>query len=217
MQSKKSSLMKDAFALFAITLVAALSLGFVYEITKDIIAKREAEAKAQAYAAVYAEAALVDDKNEELNSMVASSADFLTENGFTDTTINEVCIAKDSNGNAIGYVMTITSHAGYGGDIKFSMGVKADGTLTKIEILQISETAGLGMKALEEPFKSQFTEVNADQLTVIKAAADKSSPSEINAISGATVTSNAITNTVNAGLAFAGELMNEGIGGVVRE
>ena len=63
MQSKKSSLMKDAFALFAITLVAALSLGFVYEITKDIIAKREAEAKAQAYAAVYAEAALVDDKN----------------------------------------------------------------------------------------------------------------------------------------------------------
>lgn len=217
MQNKKSSILKDAFALFAITLVAALALGFVYEITKDIIAKREAEAKAQAYAAVYAQAALVDDKNEDLNNKVADSKDFLTSNGFSSTTIEEVCVAKDSNGNAIGYVMTITSHAGYGGDIKFSMGVKADGTLTKIEILSISETAGLGMKAQEEPFKGQFTEVNADQFTVIKNNATKSSPSEINAISGATVTSKAITDTVNAGLAFAGELMNEGIGGVVRE
>lgn len=217
MQNKKSSIIKDAIALFAITLVAAVALGFVYEITKGPIAEAEAKAKAEAYAAVYPEATLVDDKNEDLNKKVEDSKTFLEEKGFDTTTINEVCVAKDNNNNAIGYVMTITSHAGYGGDIQFSMGVKADKTITKIEILSISETAGLGMEATNEPFKGQFTEVQADQFTVIKNAATKNSPSEINAISGATVTSNAITSTVNAGVAFVDELLNEGIGGVVGE
>ena len=217
MQNKKSSLLKDAFALFAITLVAALALGFVYEITKEPIAKKEAEVKAKAYAAIYPEATMVDDKNEDLNNRVKTSADFLEESGFSGTTINEVCIAKDSNDNPIGYVMTITSHEGYGGDIKFTMGVKADGTLTKIEFVTIAETVGYGMEATKEPFKDQFTEVNTDQLTLIKYGVDKTSPSEINAISGATRTSKAVTNTVNAGLAFVSELINEGIGGVVRE
>lgn len=212
-----STLIKDAVVLFAITLVAAVALGFVYEITKGPIAKAAAKAKAEAYAAVYAEAALVDDTNEELNEKVAQAGEFLSQNGFNQTTLDEVCIAKDASGNAIGYVMTITSNAGFGGDIKFSFGVKADGSLTKIEILEISETSGLGSKATDDEFKGQFSEVNTDAFTVIKNGQQKADDSEINAISGATVTSKAITETVNAGLAFANELLKEGIGGVVSE
>ncbi len=214
---KKSTLFKDAFALFAITLVAAVALGFVYEITKGPIAKAAAEAKAKAYAAVYAEAALVDDTNEELNNKVAKAGEFFEQNGFNASTLDEVCIAKDASGKAIGYVMTITSNAGYGGDIKFSLGIKADGTLTKIEILQISETKGLGSRATEDEFKGQFSEVNTDSFTLIKNGQEKAGDFEINAISGATVTSTAVTETVNAALAFASELLNEGIGGVVSE
>lgn len=217
MHKQKSTLIKDAVALFAIALVAAVALGFVYEITKDPIAKAAAEAKAKAYAAVYAEAVLVDDTNEELNNKVAKASEFFSQNGFSATTLDEVCIAKDASGKAIGYVMTITSNAGFGGDIKFSFGVKADGTLTKIEILEISETSGLGSKATEDEFKGQFSDVNTDAFTVIKNGQVKADDSEINAISGATITSSAVTDTVNAGLAFVNELLNEGIGGVVSE
>jgi electron transport complex protein RnfG len=97
------------------------------------------------------------------------------------------------------------------------MGVRADGTLTKIEMLTIKETAGLGMKADESEFKDQFSEINTDAFNVIKAQVVKSSDNEINAISGATITSDAVTNTVNAGLAFANDLLDQGVGGVVRE
>lgn len=214
---KKSSIIKDAMALFSITLVAALALGFVYEITKDVIAKREAEVKAAAYVAVYEQAKLVDDTNEELNQRVADSKEFLLEKGFKHTTIEEVCVAKDENQKAIGYVMTVTSHEGYAGDIKLSLGVKADGTVTKIEILSIKETAGLGMEAQNESFKSQFDNVKTDAFSVINSKAAKNSDKEINAISSATITTNAVTNSVNAGLAFAYELLDQGIGGVVRE
>lgn len=218
MQNKKrSSIIKDAFALFAITLVAAVALGFVFEITKEPIAVAKAKAKEEAYAAVFKEAKNIDTTNEELIQSVEKSEDFLSENGFGQSTINEVCLAMDENENPIGYVMTITSHEGYSGDILFSMGVRADGTLTKIEMLTIKETAGLGMKADEKEFKSQYSEIKTDAFTVIKAQVQKSSESEINAISGATITSDAVTNTVNAGLAFANELIDNGIGGVVRE
>ena len=214
---KKSSIIKDAIALFAITLVGSVGLGFVFDLTKAPIAKAKAEAKAAAYAAVYNEAESIDDTNEELIHVVADSKAFLIAIGYDQTTFNEVCISKDAAGTPIGYVMTITSHEGYAGDIQFALGVKADGTLTKIEILSIKETAGLGMKAQDEAFIGQYTETKTDAFAVIKPQTAKNSESEINAISGATITSNAVTNTVNAGLAFASDLLEKGIGGVVRE
>ena len=55
-----------------------------------------------------------------------------------------------SNDAMIGYVLTVTDHEGYGGDIQFTMGVRIDGTLNGISFLSIGETAGLGMKATEE-------------------------------------------------------------------
>lgn len=218
MQTKKrSSIIKDAIALFSITLVAAIALGFVFEITKEPIAIAKAKAKEEAYAAVFQEAKSIDTSNEELIQRVGQSKDFLSEHGFTKSTINEVCLALDETGNVLGYVMTITSHEGYSGDIQFSLGIRSDGTLTKIQMLSIKETAGLGMKANEKEFKNQFTEIKTDAFSVIKSQVEKTSESEINAISGATITSKAVTNTVNAGLEFANDLLDNGIGGVVRE
>lgn len=214
---KKSTILKDAIALFAITLVAAIALGFVYEITKGPIAEAEAKAKAEAYKMVFAEAVLVDDKNEDVNARVELSEEFLTSNGFTSSTINEVCIAKDDAGNPLGYVMTLTSSAGYGGDIKFTMGVKTDGTLTSIEIINMNETQGLGSKANDESFKSQYSDKKVDSFELVKATDSKANDSQINAISGATITSDAVTGAVNAGLAFINDLLDNGVGGVTRE
>ena len=108
--------------------------------------------------------------------------------------------ALDQDGNLLGYVFNVVSHEGYGGDIAFSMGVTTDGVLNGYSITSISETAGLGMKANEDAFMSQFQDIPAEALTVTKQTA--ASETEIEAISGATITSNAVTNGVNAGIAY---------------
>lgn len=215
MQTKKSSILKDAFALFMITLVAAFALGFVYEITKEPIANQKAKAKSEAYQAVYTEAAMVDVTNEDLLAKVETADEYLSQNGFSGMRIDEAGIAKDASGNAIGYVMTVTSKEGYGGEITFTMGYDATGTLTAIEIITISETVGLGMKATEDDFKGQFTNKQVEQFNLTKSGAV--ADNDINAISGATITSNAVTGAVNGALSFANELLTNGIGGVTHE
>ena len=77
--------------------------------------------------------------------------------------------------------------------------VKEDGTVNGISFLSISETAGLGMKADTDEFKGQFADRNAASFSVTKTGA--SADNEIDAISGATITTNAVTKGVNAGLA----------------
>ena len=106
--------------------------------------------------------------------------------------------ASDDSGQMLGYVLTVTDSEGYGGDIQLSMGVRMDGTLNGISILSISETAGLGMNANTDAFKGQFADKNVEQFTYTKNGA--SADNEIDAISGATITTNAVTNGVNGGL-----------------
>ena len=61
--------------------------------------------------------------------------------------LDEPLNGLDEDGAAVGYVITVTSHEGYGGDIQFLMGVNSDGSLNGISLLSISETPGLGMQA----------------------------------------------------------------------
>ena len=49
--------------------------------------------------------------------------------GISGVDINEISESLDASGNVIGYVITVTDHEGYGGDIQFSMGIAMDGTL----------------------------------------------------------------------------------------
>lgn len=190
-------IVKDALILTAITLIAGCLLGLVYEITKEPIAKAQYAAQQKAYKAVFEEAErfeeYADFDREEAAAVVADC-------GHPDNTIEGVVEAKDASGKTLGYVFTITSHAGYGGDITFSMGVKKDGTLNGYSITSISETAGLGMKAKEEKFSSQFEGKNADSYVVTKGTA--ASEDQIEAVSGATITSRAMTYGVDAGLAY---------------
>ena len=75
-----------------------------------------------------------------------------------------------------------------------------EGTITGVELLEISDTPGLGMKATEPAFKDQYKDKTVEEFTVTKTGS--ASDSEINAISGATITSNAVTNAVNAALYY---------------
>jgi len=193
----KNSLVKDALILTVITLISGLALGFVYEITKAPIAKAEEETTMEAYRTVFSDA----DTFADLDGFDADAASSLVqEAGYTDDDIDNCVIAYDSAGNALGYVITVTSHAGYGGDITLSMGVTNEGVMNGYSITSISETAGLGMKATDESFYSQFEGILAGTYSVIKSGT--ASDNEIEAISGATITSKAVTNAVNAGFVY---------------
>lgn len=191
----KNTIVRDTIAITVITLVAGLALGVVQDITADPIAQQEAKAKEEAYKAVFADA---DSFEAILTAEDADLESCLDENGYTAQTINEVMMAKDASGNELGYAFTVTTSEGYGGDIKFAMGIKDDGTLNGISILSISETAGLGMRATTDGFKNQFKDKNVEKFTYTKTGAQ--SDDEIDALSGATITTNAMTNGVNAGL-----------------
>lgn len=190
-----SESIKNTISLMLITLVAGLLLGAVYEITKEPIAKENQRAKEEAYKAVFADA----DSFEEITLDADQVQKELDGQGL-DASINEAMKALDASGQTIGYVLTVTDHEGYGGDIQFAMGVQSDGTMNGISFLSISETAGLGMKAKEDSFRKQFEGKNVDQIVYTKNGA--SADNEIDALSGATITTNAVTNGVNAGLYY---------------
>lgn len=192
---KKNTILKDALILTMITLAAGGLLGLVNEITKEPIAAQEEKAKQEAYKAVFQDA---DSFEICVEAGDTALAEYLAENGFTAQTVNEVMEAKDASGETLGYAMNMTTSEGYGGDISFSVGVQLDGTVNGISILSISETAGLGMNAQNEEFKGQYSNKNVEAFEVTKTGAK--AENQINAISGATITSDAITGGVNAGI-----------------
>ncbi|MGN0170233.1 MAG: RnfABCDGE type electron transport complex subunit G [Lachnospiraceae bacterium] len=197
-------IVKDTIKIFAITLIAGLLLGGVYMITKEPIAQAEEAAKQEAYKAVFTDA----DSFEAVDFDTEQARQLLDENQYSDDTIDEVVLAKDAQGTTLGYVLTVTSTAGYGGNIQFSMGITLDGTLNGYSILSISETAGLGMKAKEEKFSSQFVNKCVERFEVTKTGA--TSDSEIDAISGATITSKAMTYGIDSGLCYFQNVLLEG-------
>ena len=193
----KNKIIKDALALTLITLVAGVALGGVYEITKDPIARQEAQAKAEAYEQVFTDAAAFEEVKMD-DTLIQTIRDQLDQEGYKAQSIEEIMRAENESGETLGYAFTVVTSEGYGGDIQFSMGVQNDSTLNGISILSIGETAGLGMNADTPAFKDQFVGKQVEQLQYTKNGATQDD--EINAISGATVTTNAMTNGVNAGL-----------------
>ena len=201
-------MMKDAMILFLITLISGAALGLVYEVTKEPIAQQEQKAKNEAYQNVFEAAEDFTELTEEAYSSDALTA-FVKENGF-DASIDGVAQALSGDGSVLGYVITVTDHEGYGGDIQFTMGVADDGTLNGISLLSISETAGLGMRA-GEVLVPQFAGKQVEKFSYTKTGA--ASDDQIDAISGATITTNAVVNGVNAGLLCFQEKLNMTEGG----
>ena len=202
-KKKKQSMIKDAIILCMISLIAALALGFVNELTKDRIADLEAQAKAEAYREVFPEAEqIVEASGSDILAKAMEDADTILANGgFSNVTIDEVCLVNDASGNCIGYVASVTLKA-Y--DVMtLTFGYNTEGVVTGLAFLSIKETPGIGMKADEPDFKGQFVNKKADQLVSVKSGAGDG---EINAISGATFTTDGVITGVNAGICFMKEL-----------
>lgn len=186
-------ILKDCVILFVITLVAGLLLGIVYEVTKTPIAAQEAKTKMEAQQGVFADAA--EFNQLDVDSAVAKEVE---SNGVT---VDEVYDALDGSGEHAGYVVQATSPNSYGGDVTLMVGITADGTCNGYSLLTINDTAGLGMNAKNDDFKNQYAGKQVESFKVTKTGA--SADDQIDAISGATITSNAVTEAVNACLAYA--------------
>lgn len=194
---------KDALILALITLVAGFLLGAVYEITKEPRAKQEEIAKNKAYIAVYENNKAFRDMDVEKFTFKDVDLSILTDvdkalkdnNLSGKVTIDSLVKALDKNGNTVGFVFNVTAKGGYGGDISYSVGFNTLGVVTGISILSIEETPGLGMKAKEDTFLNQYVDESGSFVV------NKDNPSDtdikVDAISGATITSRAMTDGVN--------------------
>ncbi len=195
MKRRGDSFLRDALILFGITLIAGGLLAVVFNITRGPIQSAKDQVEADSYRAVLPEGDTFGTETDLEQKRKSFKAE--------GTEIQKALVAKDKEGNTCGYVFLVVAEEGYGGDILFSMGVNTEGVTEGIEILQMSETAGLGAKITEDEFKNQFKGVS-DHVTVVKGEAG--GENEISAISGATITSNAVTGAVDEVLRFINEI-----------
>lgn len=201
------NIIKDTLILFAITLVAGLGLGFVYNVTSDARASQQEKTKVAAYEAVMPgldsfevqniDGASADEYIAEKINKVESDNSISTIKSY-NATINEVVLAKDKDGSELGYIITITDSEAYGGSLQMTVGILSDSTVKGISFLSINETPGLGMKAKEDSFVKQYSDKKVDFFKYNKAGA--SADNEISAISSATITTNAVTHGVNGAI-----------------
>lgn len=190
-------IVKDAMILTAFTLVLGLILGVVNEVTKEPIAKVNYEAEQESYRNVFKDA----DSFEAMEDFDAEkAADIIAKSEYTADEILAVNKALDKSGEVLGYVISVTSHEGSQADITLSVGIQMDGTLNGYSVTAINETPGLGALVQEEPFYSQFENKAEESYTVVKSA--PTADNEIESVTGATISSRAVTNAVNASLVY---------------
>lgn len=174
-------------SLFLISAIVTLLLAVTNSVTAPKIAQLQIETENKTKIAVLADAS--DFSDAETVSL--DGVDYTYYTGF------------DKDKNVVGYVFT-TSSKGYGGDIVTMVGVKSDGTISGMDFLSISETAGLGMNADTDEFKNQFVGKSGE------IGLNKNTPAEneIQALTGATITSKAVTSAVNIALELFEEVNN---------
>jgi electron transport complex protein RnfG len=194
---KYGRILKDAFILFAITVISGLILGGVHELTRDTINKSAIAAHLEAYKTVFPDA--VDFKDDDkLSDALKKSNEELPSQDYGNVGLDQALQAVDKSGSVLGYVVTSHSNDSYDGLVQILVGINADKTIKGIEMLELNDTPGLGQRAEEPEFKGQFTDKSGESLTVTKTG--NAGEGEINAISGATITSRAVTNAVNAAI-----------------
>lgn len=209
---EKSTLVHDTICLFVITLIAGILLGAVYTITKKPIEDQTEKAKQEAYAAVYDGAEFVSDdqlnkKLEQFNTDLAAGK-VSSENmgSLSDVAISEVLRAQVDGQNA-GFVVTC-SGKGYGGAVTMALGIDADGAIKGIQITDCSnETPGLGQNSTNKDWNGQYVGTSSNQdLNVVKDGSGSADAGTINAISGATITSSAVTRAIDGTFQFVASL-----------
>lgn len=194
-RNEKREVPKEAIILCCITLVAGVALAGVNAMTKDTIAANLAKAEEQSYRDVCPGAVEITSDNE-LNAKVEAEG-----TSIEGVIINKVRTAVDESGNVVGYALSVTSTKAFDGKLTASIGIAKDGTVTGLAFTELNETAGMGMRVDETEFKEQFVGAKVDAFLLNKAGGS-TAENEIDSISGASISSGAVVDTVNAAIAF---------------
>jgi len=173
-------------SLFVICLVVALLLGFTNELTKDSIAESQQK------------------KADEAKAAVCTLAVEFEEATATE---GEAFRGLDKDGNLVGYAIP-AKHKGYGGDVEIMVGFDTEGNITGVSIVSINETPGLGMNAQNESFRSQFEGKIPEGGFSAKQSDDN--VQKIDALTSATITSEAVSQAVNSAISVYNTLEGGG-------
>ena len=192
-------IIKLTVTLFVTCVIVAALLGLVDNVTRDKIAAINWENTVAAMKAVVADpdATTFSDALENTDAMSAAAA----AAGGTLDSVYEVQVG----GAGAGYAIKVVA-SGSQGNIEMMVGVDGEGTVTGVSIVDNSETAGIGSKVMgNEPLPSGTRVL--DQF-IGKSAADGQLAvgTNVDAITGATVSSKGVTTGVNAALAVAGAI-----------
>lgn len=167
---KLKSIIVTTIVLTLICAIATAGLAFTNDFTAERIEKLAAEAEQKAMGRII-----------EADSFTKSTVELNGEQTYYTAT---------ANGQKVGYIFTVSTN-GYGGAVKVMTGVGLDGKIIAIEVLDASnETPGLGQNVAKESFWEQF-KGQSDELEVKQ---------EITPVTGATISSKAVTNSVNEAL-----------------
>ncbi len=181
-----SSIIKPAAVLLIICVVAAGLLGYVNQITLAPIAAQEEAAK-----------------NDSMKAVLPDAASFGEETEVNEGNITSVTPALDAEGNEIGYAVAVTTK-GFSAGLKLMYGIDTAGTITGLSIVDCSnETPGLGANAANESFYGQFAGKSGN-VAVSKDGGD------IEALTGATITSRAVANAASEAISYVQNNMEGG-------
>lgn len=197
MQSKKSSLKSSLFwpawILFIICVLVTLALAGANELTKGTIAKQEKIDADNARREVFTAAAAFEDITMKIKADESLK-------------ISSVYTALDSQNQVIGLVI-ISASRGYAGDVFVMSGITPDRSICGIKVMSDDETPGLGKKIEAPSFAKQFIDQTAGLLFSVKVS--DSSVNYVDAVTGATISSRAMTNAANNALTFAEKVFSE--------
>ena len=201
--NQTAALIKNALILFLITLIAGVALGVVYELTKGEISRQEEQAIVDANKAVFATADTFEVVYNETtaNDKIAAGWEQVKGGAAAYSKVKLLSVTDAfSGGSHTGYVINLAS-GGYSSDVTFSIGMTDEGHLNGISIISIAESPGLGMEA-EPVLVPQFNNNGAGRDDMPFSLIKNTDPEagQIRAITSATITSNAVTNGVNAGV-----------------
>ncbi len=172
-------------ALLIFCLVATALLAGTNMITKDKIAENAVQTEIASREKVLPEGKTYGEVTEAYNGVT-------------------YCMGYGADGEEVGYVFT-SGAKGYGGTVSVMVGMDKEGTITGIEILSHSETPGLGANATKDDFKGRFVGKSG----ILSVNKSSNEGQDVQAITAATITSNAVVNAVN----LAAETFNQIAGG----
>lgn len=179
MAKRESSFINMLVTLFAVTFLASATLGGIYELTKEPIAAAKLAKKLKAIQQVVPE--FDNDPNAEMYTLESDDPNYVLE-----------AYPAKKGGELVGTAIKTYTIKGYSGLIWLMVGLKPDGTIHNISVLEHKETPGLGTKMDEPSYKNQYLDKNPGKWNMKV----KKDGGEVDAITAATISSRAFSDAV---------------------